>query len=89
MRFKRVQDQLNHINRSYIFLPSTYTSTKDVDLNWDDLVKFYNLIYSIVALLEHVVAKFLDLLRFLDSWVVYRKKKGVPLVGLYHSPPSC
>jgi len=27
-----------------------------VDLNWDDFVKFYNLIYSIVALLENVIA---------------------------------
>jgi hypothetical protein len=67
----------------------TCTSTKDVDLNWDDFVKFYNLIYSIVALLEHVIAKVLDLLHFLDSWVVYRKKKGIPLVELHHSPPSC
>ncbi len=55
-RFKRVQDQLNHINHSYRFLPTTCTSTKDVDLNWDDFVKFYNLVYSIVALLEHVIA---------------------------------
>jgi hypothetical protein len=54
-RLKRVQDQLNHINHYYRFLPTTCTSTKDVDLNWDDFVKFYNLVYSIVALLEHVI----------------------------------
>ncbi len=48
-----------------------------MDLNLDDFEYFYNLVYSIVALLEHVIAKHLDLLHFLDSWVVYGKKKGI------------
>jgi hypothetical protein len=84
---KRVRDQLNHINRSYTFLLTTCT-TKNVDLNWDGFVKFYKLLYSIVAIHEHAITKFLDLLHFLDIWVVYREEKNIALVGPNHIPPS-
>ncbi len=36
-RFKRVRDQLVHINRSYKFLSIACTSSKDVDLMWKTL----------------------------------------------------
>ncbi len=87
--FKRARDQLSHINHSYIFLPTTCTSTQDIDLVWDGFSKFQNLIYFNVALLKHPITRFLDLLHFLDSWVVYRKKKGIPLVGPEHITLSC
>jgi hypothetical protein len=38
---------------------------------------------------EHAVAKFSNLLHFLDSWVVYMEEKGIPLVGPEHIPLSC
>jgi hypothetical protein len=41
MNFKRVRNQLSHINHSYTFFPTTCTTTKNVDLNWDDFAKFY------------------------------------------------
>jgi hypothetical protein len=65
-RFKRTRDQLTHINYSYRFLPTNYTST----------------------LLEHVINTFPNLLHFLGSRDVYRKEKGIPLVGQEHTPPS-
>jgi hypothetical protein len=79
--FKRERDQLNHINHFYIFLPIACTSTQDTDLRWDDFLEFYNLIYSNVTSLEHAIARFLDLLNFLDSWVVYQKKGGYTWLG--------
>jgi hypothetical protein len=75
MNFKRAKDQLSHINRFYTFLPITCTTTENVDLDWDDFVKFYKLLYSITKISKHVMAKFLDLLHFLNSWVVYREEK--------------
>ncbi len=59
--FKRAKDQLSHINRFYIFLPTTCTSTQDIDLTRDNFSKFYNLIYFIVALLEHAITRFQDI----------------------------
>ncbi len=87
--FKRARDQLSHINHSYIFLSITYTTTKDVDIDWNDFAKFYKLLYFTITIHEHVLAKFSNLLHFLDSWVVNREEKGIPLVGLKHTPPSC
>ncbi len=49
-------------------------SIKYVDLNWDDFAKFYNLLYSIITLLEHVITKFPNLFHF--------------MVGPYRIPPS-
>jgi hypothetical protein len=34
--------------------------------------------YSIIALFEHVINTFPNLLHFLDSWDVYKKKKSIP-----------
>jgi hypothetical protein len=79
--FKRARDQLNHINRSYTFLFTTCTTIEDVDLDWDDFTKFYKLLYYILTILEHDITKFLDLLHFLDSWVVYKKEKKNPWWG--------
>jgi hypothetical protein len=87
--FKRARYQLSHINHSYTFLPIACTTTKDVDLDWDDFVEFYKLLYSILEISKHVITKFPNLLHFLDSWVVYREEKGIPLVGPKCTPPSC
>jgi hypothetical protein len=38
---------------------------------------------------EHVIAKFPNLLHFLNSWVIYKEEKGIPLVGPKHTPPTC
>ncbi len=51
-------------------------------------MEFYKLIYSTIAISKHVITKFLDLLHFLDSRVVYKEEKGIPLVGPKHIPPS-
>jgi hypothetical protein len=59
-------DQLNHINCSYRFLPTTCTTTKDVGLDWDDFVEFCKL-YCTITIHEHVIANFLDFLDFLNS----------------------
>ncbi len=47
-----------------------------MDLNLDDFEYFYNLVYSIVALLEHVIAKHLDLLHFWILGLFMGKKKA-------------
>ncbi len=41
-----------------------------------------------MTLIEHAKAKFPNLLHFLDSWVVYKEKKGILLVGPYYTPTS-
>jgi hypothetical protein len=67
--FKKARDQLSHINHSYTFLPTACTTIEYVNLNWDDFVKFYKLLYFNIEIYEHVIAKFPDLLHFMDSWV--------------------
>jgi hypothetical protein len=42
------------------FLPTTYTTTKDVDLVWEDFIDFYILMYFSIYLLEHALAQFLN-----------------------------
>jgi len=74
-RFKIVRDQLVHINCSYIFLPMSCTSTKDVDLMWEEFASFHTFIYSTIKLIEHAMHTFPNLQHFLDSWNVYKKKK--------------
>ncbi len=74
--FKRARNQLSHINHSYTFLPVPCTTTKDVDLDWDDFVKFYKLLHSTIVIHECVVAKFPNLLHFLYYWVVYKEEKN-------------
>jgi hypothetical protein len=73
--FKRIRDQLNHVNHSYTFFPIGCTTTKNVDLNWDDFAKFYKLLYFNIIIYEQAIIKFIDLLNFLDSWVVYKEEK--------------
>ncbi len=47
-------------------------------LNWDDFAKFYKLLFSTIANYEQAIEKFLDLLHFLDYWVVYKEEKKYP-----------
>jgi hypothetical protein len=49
---------------------------------WEEFANFCIFIYSTITLLEHAMHTFPNLQHFLDSWNVYKKKKGVPLVGL-------
>jgi hypothetical protein len=65
--FKRVKGQISHINHSYRFIPTTCTTIEDVNLGQDDFVEFYKLLYFIITIHEHVIAKFPNLLPFLDS----------------------
>jgi hypothetical protein len=44
--------------------------------------------YFSIHQLEHALAQFPNLLHFLDSWVVYKKEKTIPLIGLKHTPLS-
>jgi hypothetical protein len=67
----------------------TCITTKDVDFDWNDFAKFYKLLYYILIIHEHAIAKFPDLLHFLDSWVIYKEEKGTPLMGPKHTPPTC
>jgi hypothetical protein len=59
---------------------------KNVDLVWEDFANFYIFMYFI-HLLKHALAQFPNLLHFLDSWLVYWKKKGIHLIGPKHTPP--
>jgi hypothetical protein len=87
---KKARDQLSHINRSYTFFPTTCVAIKDVNLDWDDFEKNYKLLYSTIEIFEHVIAKFPDLLHFLDFWVVYREENGIlPLMRPKRIPPGC
>jgi hypothetical protein len=61
----------------YKFLATTYTTTENVDLVWEDFAYFYTFMYSSIHLLEHSLAQFSNLLHFLDFWVVYKKEKGI------------
>ncbi len=67
------------MNCSYTFFSTT--CTKDFGLDWGDFAKFHKLLYSTVAMHEHVIAKFRNLLHFLDSWVIYKEKKAYPWWG--------
>ncbi len=72
--FKRARDHLSHINHFYIFIPTTCTTTKDVNLDWNDFAKFYKLLYSTITIHECALAKFSNLLHFVDYWVIGGKK---------------
>jgi hypothetical protein len=65
----------------------TYTSTKYVDLVWENFANFYSLIYFTITLFKHAIYTFPNLLHFLDSWHV--KEKGIQLVGLERTLPCC
>jgi len=41
-----------------------------------------------ITLLEHALTMFPNLLYFVDSWVLYKRKKGTPLFGPRCTPPS-
>jgi len=45
--------------------------------------------YTTIEISKYTIAKFPYLLHFLDSQVVYREEKGMPLVGPKPTPPSC
>jgi hypothetical protein len=40
---------------------------EDVNLDWNDFAEFYKLLYSTIAICEHALTKFSNLLHFLDS----------------------
>ncbi len=82
--FKKNRDRLSHINHSYIFLPIACTTIEDVNLDWINFTVLCKLLYLTIVIHEHVLAKFSNLLHFLDSQVVYKEEKGIPLVG-----PKC
>jgi hypothetical protein len=71
-----------------IYIPTTYTSTIDEDLDWIDFVNTFDLINTNVFTYEHALNKFPNLTHFLFSWSKHRKNKGVPFVGHEHMPPS-
>jgi hypothetical protein len=58
-------DQLGYINHSYIFLLTTCTTTKDVDLVWENFANLYISMYFSIHMLEHALAQFPNLLHFL------------------------
>lgn len=53
---------------------------------WEDFINFYTCINFIITLLEHALVTFPNLLHFLDSWVVYKKQKGISLIGPKFTP---
>jgi hypothetical protein len=55
---------------------------EDVDLNWDDFEIFYKLLYSTIAILEHVIAKFKEFTTFFRFLSCLQGRKKIPLVGL-------
>lgn len=86
--FKRVKDQLGYIIHSYRFHPTTCTTIEYVDLVWEEFANFYTLMYSFIHLFGHALTQFPDLLHFLDSQVVYKKTKGIPLIGPKLTSPN-
>jgi len=65
------------INPPYIFLPIAYTSIKDVVLTWKEFTNFYTLMINyIITLFEQILTMFpINLLHFLNSWVIYTREK--------------
>jgi len=53
---------------------TTCTTTKDVDLVWEDFANFYTFTYFSIHLLEHASTQFLDLQHFLDLGCVHERK---------------
>jgi hypothetical protein len=55
---------------------------RDFNLIWEDFAIFYTLIYSNITLKDYSQQTYLDrLVDFLYAWDLYKKEKGIPLVG--------
>jgi len=65
----------------YEFIFTTCTSIENVDLLCKYFINFLIFINFIITLFEDGLTMFSKLVHFLDSRVVYRKKKGTLLVG--------
>jgi hypothetical protein len=74
--FKTTRDQLSHINR-----PHCMHNNKRCWFRLGWFCKKFKILYFIIATHEHAIVKFLDLLQFLGSWVIYREEKAYPWWG--------
>jgi hypothetical protein len=74
-RFKRARYQLSHINHFHTFLPTICIAIEDVNLDWDDFVKYYKLLYATIEISKYVIAKFPNLLTFwiLGLFIIIKK----------------
>jgi hypothetical protein len=69
--------------------PHACTTMEDVDLDWDDFAKFYKLLYSTIAILEHVIAKFKEFTTFFRFLGCLQGRKKHTFNGARPYPPSC
>ncbi len=70
------------------YIPTTYTETQDITLQWKDFEEFYAFISHNRPWFEYVQQTIHALTNFLYSWFELRKVKGVLLVGLMYECPS-
>jgi hypothetical protein len=70
------------------YIPTAYTSTIDVTLDWANFVEFYELFISSEELETYALEHYADLTHFFISWSSYRKHIFIPLVGPKRTPPS-
>jgi hypothetical protein len=70
------------MNHTLQFVPIAYTNTFDVNLEWDEFSYFHALITSSTKFEFYALETYLDLTNFFYFWFLFKKKKGVPLMGL-------
>ncbi len=63
-------------------------SIANVNLNWKDFTNFYKVIVYGEPLKTYVIFTYLNLTHFYSLDFMYRKEKGISLVGLQQTPPS-
>lgn len=63
------------------YIPTTYTFTTNVTLNWKDFVKLYEIFISNENLRTNGIELYLDLTHFSISWSSYMKHRFIHLVG--------
>ncbi len=74
--------------RTLRYIPTTYTSTTNVTLNWVNFAEFYELLISNEELKTYAIEHYLDLTHFLISWSSYKKHIFVPLLGPKWTPSN-
>jgi len=77
---RRGMFQMTATQQSMRYIPIAWTTTNDVDLIWEKISEFYNLIISNHILKSHVIQFYPDLTYFLESWFDDKRHKVVPLI---------
>jgi hypothetical protein len=70
------------------YVPTTYTSTTNVTLDWANFIEFYELFVSNEEVETYALEHYQGLTHFLISWLLYNKHIFVLLVGFEWTHPS-